>query len=73
MDDHGYSKTYVARFTRALKSILARANSAGWSGYTDVYRDYTKTSRSPDYLREKPWKMRKTDTYQRNGQKAAED
>ncbi|MHB1611864.1 MAG: tyrosine-type recombinase/integrase [Sulfobacillus sp.] len=53
MEDHGYSKTYVARFTRELKRILARADSEDWSCYTDVYRDYTNTSRSPGYLREK--------------------
>lgn len=53
MEDHGYSKTYVARFKRELKRILALADSEDWSCYTDVYRDYTNTSHSPDYLREK--------------------
>ena len=53
MEGHGYSKTYVARFTRELKRILALADSEDWSCYTDVYRDYTKTSQSAHYLREK--------------------
>ncbi|CAG4933510.1 tyrosine recombinase XerC [Acidithrix ferrooxidans] len=53
MEDHGYSKLYVERFARELKQILARADSAAWSCYADVYRDYTYTSRSVGYLRDK--------------------
>lgn len=53
MEDHGYSKLYVTRFTREIKRILARADSADWSDYADVYRDATLTSQSPEYLREK--------------------
>ena len=53
MEDQGYSKLYVARFTWELKRILARADSTAWSGYADVYRDYTHISQSLEYLREK--------------------
>jgi integrase len=52
MERNGYSKTYVARFKREIKKILA-ADSKEWACYTDVYLVYTKTSHSPDYLREK--------------------
>ena len=53
MEDHGYSRLYVARFNRELKRILARADSAAWSGYADVYQDYIYTSQSIRYLRDK--------------------
>ncbi|PSR22681.1 MAG: hypothetical protein C7B45_05660 [Sulfobacillus acidophilus] len=53
LEDQGYSPIYVARLTREIKRILARADSQAWSSYTDVYRDYTQTPHSPDYLREK--------------------
>lgn len=53
METNGYSKTYVDRFKRELKKILLTVNSKQWSCYTDVYLEYTKTSSSPDYLREK--------------------
>lgn len=44
LKDHGYATTYVARFTREIRKILARGDSPEWSSYTEVYRDYTKTS-----------------------------
>ena len=53
LEDHGYAKTYVTRFTREIRRILARGDSPEWSSYTDVYRDYTKTSQSLQYLRNK--------------------
>ena len=53
LEDHGYATTYVARFTREIRRILARGDSPEWSSYTDVYRDYTKTSQSLQYLRNK--------------------
>ena len=53
METNGYSKTYVARFKREIKKILLTVNSKQWSCYRDVYLEYTKTSSSPDYLREK--------------------
>ncbi|WP_050739183.1 tyrosine-type recombinase/integrase [Acetobacterium bakii] len=53
MESNGYSKAYVDRFKRELKKILVLADSKDWSCYTDVYLEYTKTSDSPDYLRNK--------------------
>lgn len=53
METNGYSKAYVDRFKREIEKILSTVDSKGWSCYTDVYLDYTKTSNSPDYLREK--------------------
>ena len=53
MESNGYSKTYVARFKREIEKILAAVDSKEWSCYTDVYLEYTKTSHSPDYLRDK--------------------
>ncbi len=52
LEDHGYSATYMVRFTRELKRILARGDSPEWSSYTDVYREYAETPHSPHYLRE---------------------
>ncbi|MBT3178421.1 MAG: tyrosine-type recombinase/integrase [Desulfobacula sp.] len=52
METNGYSKTYVDRFKREIKKIIS-ADSNEWSCYTDVYLEYTKTSQSPDYLRDK--------------------
>lgn len=53
METIGYSKTYVDRFKREIDKILSTVDSKGWSCYTDVYLEYTKTSQSPDYLRNK--------------------
>lgn len=53
MEKSGYSKIYVDRFKREIKRILVAASSDKWSCYRDVYLEYTKTSSSPDYLREK--------------------
>jgi integrase len=53
MENNGYSKTYVERFKREIKKILVLADSKDWSCYTDVYLEYTKTTYSPDYLRDK--------------------
>ena len=53
MEINGYSKTYVERFKREIEKILKLADSKEWSCYTDVYLEYTKTSNSPDYLRNK--------------------
>ncbi len=53
LEDHDYSTTYVARFTRELKRILARGDSQAWSSYADVYREYAETPHSPHYLRDK--------------------
>jgi len=53
METNGYSKTYVDRFKREIKKILALADSKDWSCFTDVYLEYTKTPHAPDYLRDK--------------------
>jgi len=53
METNGYSKIYVDRFKREIKKILVVVDAKKWSCYTDVYLEYTKTSSSPDYLREK--------------------
>lgn len=53
LETNGYSKIYVDRFKREIKKILAAAGSKEWSCYRDVYLEYTKTSKSPGYLREK--------------------
>ena len=53
MENNNYSKTYVDMFKREIKKILALADSEDWSCYTDVYLEYTKTPRAPDYLRHK--------------------
>lgn len=53
MEINGYSKTYVDRFKREIKKILLAVDLKKWSCYTDVYLEYTQTSHSPDYLRDK--------------------
>lgn len=53
METNGYSKTYVDRLKREVKKILSTVDSMECSCYTDVYLEYTKTSNSPNYLREK--------------------
>jgi integrase len=53
METNGYSKTYIDRIKREVKKILIAVDSKKWLCYTDVYLEYTKTSHSPDYLREK--------------------
>jgi len=53
METKGYSKTYVGRLKREIKKILSTVDSKEWSCYIDVYLEYTKTSHSNDYLRDK--------------------
>lgn len=53
MEINGYSKTYVDSIKREIRRILAVADLSEWSCYKDVYLDYTKTSNSHDYLRNK--------------------
>jgi integrase len=53
METNGYSKTYVDRLKLEIEKILSAVDSKEWSCYTDVYLEYTKTSHSPDYLRNK--------------------
>jgi hypothetical protein len=53
METNGYSKTYIDRFTREIRKILTDVGSKKWSCYTDIYLEYTKTSYTQDYLRDK--------------------
>ncbi len=53
METNGYSKTYVDRFKREIKKILASVDLKEWSCYTDVYQEYAKAPHSSDYLRDK--------------------
>ena len=53
MNTSGYSKMYIDRFKREIKRILSAQDSKEWSCYRDVYLEYTKTSQSPGYLRNK--------------------
>ena len=53
METNGYSKTYVDRFKREIAKILSVMDSKEWSCYTDIYLEYTKTSNSLHYLRNK--------------------
>jgi integrase len=53
MENNDYSTIYVVRFRREMERILKFADEKGWLCYADVYLDYTKTSHSPDYLRNK--------------------
>ena len=53
METSCYSKTYIDRFKREIKKILVTVDSKEWLCYKDVYLEYTKTSNSPDYLRNK--------------------
>jgi len=53
METSGYSKIYIDRLKREIKKILSTVDSKQWSCYRDVYLEYTKTSQSPDYLRNK--------------------
>ncbi len=53
LETNDYSKTYVDTYKREIKKIIAAVDSKEWSCYTDVYLEYTKTSHSPDFLRNK--------------------
>ena len=53
LETNGYSKVYVDRLKREIEKILSAVDSKEWSCYTDVYLEYTKTSHSPSYLRNK--------------------
>jgi len=53
METNGYSNVYIDRLKREIEKILSAVNSKEWSCYTDVYLEYTKTSHSPGYLRNK--------------------
>jgi hypothetical protein len=53
MENNGYSKTYGYRLKREIERIMLTVDSKEWSCYIDVYLEYTKTSRSPDYRHDK--------------------
>ena len=53
LETKDYSKTYINSFKREIDKILDLVDSKEWSCYTDVYLEYSKTSYSPDTLRDK--------------------
>ncbi len=48
-----YSKSYIDCFKREIDKILTLVDSKEWSCYKDIYLEYSKTSYSPDTLRNK--------------------
>ena len=48
-----YSKSYIDCFKREIDKILTLVGSKEWSCYKDVYLEYSKTSHSPNTLRNK--------------------
>jgi integrase len=53
LETKGYSKSYVDNFNREIEKILTLVDSKKWSCYTDIYKEYSKTSHSPSFLRYK--------------------
>lgn len=53
MEANSYSKTYIDRIKREIEKIFLTVDSKELSCYTDIYLEYTKTSHSHDYLRNK--------------------
>ena len=53
LEDNGYSKRNVARFSRDIQRIVHQAKLKGWKSYTDAYLAYVNMSKSSSYLREK--------------------
>jgi integrase len=53
LETKGYSKSYVDNFNREIEKILTLVASKKWSCYTDIYKEYSKKSHSPGFLRYK--------------------
>ncbi len=53
LESNGYSELYIRRFRGEINRILRDAETKQWASYTDVYLEYTHTSQSKDYLRNK--------------------
>ncbi len=53
LETKDYSKSYVDNFNREIEKILTLVDSKKWSCYTDIYKEYSKTSHSPSFLRYK--------------------
>jgi hypothetical protein len=53
LESAGYSNPYIAGLRREIRRILHQAKLKGWKTYTDAYRAYVTTSKSPSYLRAK--------------------
>ena len=53
METNGYSKTYIDRIKREIKKILSAKIQRKCHAIQSVYLEYTKTSYSPHYLRNK--------------------
>jgi hypothetical protein len=53
MEASGYSACYVSKLKREINRILSSADSKCWTSYSDIYLEYSQTSSSPSYLRNK--------------------
>jgi len=53
LESNGYSNIYIHRFRHEIDRILEGAKAKCWVSYTDVYLEYTHTSQSKEYLRNK--------------------
>ena len=53
MESSGYSELYINRFKDEISWILRNAETKQWSSYKDIYLEYSRISRSKDYLRNK--------------------
>ena len=46
MEEYGYCDVYIIRVKQEISRILSKANSNGWTSYTDIYLEYEKKSSS---------------------------
>ena len=53
MEESGYCDLYVKRVQQEINHVLSKADSKGWTTYTDIYLEYAKRSNSRQYLRGK--------------------
>jgi len=53
MREKSYSQMYIDRCRREINRILSLAPSKDWSSYMDIYLEYTKSSNSKKYIRQK--------------------
>jgi integrase len=53
MEKAGYCGTYISKVRREIVRILSRADSKGWTSYTDIYLEYANKSTLRHYLKEK--------------------
>ena len=53
MESNKYSELYIRRFREEISRIIRKGETKQWESYTDIYLEYTHTSHSKDYLRNK--------------------